>query len=141
MAVAKDKLTEEQKREVERLRQFATRQRFELKMNSTRWRAALDAILAVPGSALIYRCRCLTDAKEAIPEWKTDFPQGLPLYNAIEWLDVQYSPPSGAAKENRLAFQRDFPAQLRDLESQLKSAAVPFESQERGIRILGYVRN
>ncbi len=141
MAIAKDKLTEAQKQEVERLRQFATRNRYELKMNSTRWRAALDAILALPGYSLSYQCRCLTDPKDATSDWKTDFPQGLPLYNAIEWLEVQWSQPSGSGKDIRLAFQRDFPAQLRDLEAVLRTAGVPFQTQERGVRILGYVKN
>ena len=43
MGIAKDKLTDEQKREVERLRQFVSRNKFNVLMNSTKWRAAIDA--------------------------------------------------------------------------------------------------
>lgn len=140
MGIAKDKLNEAQKREVERLRQFATRNRFELKMNSTRWRAAIDAILAVEGFAIGYRCRCITDAQEPSEEWQSDFPHGLPLYNAIEWLEVHWVSLPGAGREMRLALKAHLPERLKQLEANLKAENVPFQAIENGIRIVGYQR-
>lgn len=50
MGIAKDKLTDARKQEVERLRQFVSRNRLDVKMNSTKWRAAIDAVLAASAS-------------------------------------------------------------------------------------------
>jgi hypothetical protein len=140
MGIEKDKLTEEQKREVERLRQFATRNRLELKMNSTRWRAAIDAVMAVEGSVLQFRYRCITDAAETFSDWMTGFPEGLPLYNSIEWLEIQWSSPAGAAKEIRQRFQQTFPKRLHELAADLKAAQIPFLLATHGVKIEGYRR-
>ncbi len=142
MGIQKDKLSDQQKNEVERLRQFAVRNRFELKMNSTRWRAAIDALLAFTQYSLGYRVKCITDKQEPDGFWRADFPAGLPLYNAIEWLEVEFAPPpfggapAGAARELRLAL----PEALRNLGRTLEIAKVPFNAMPQGLRIVGYTR-
>src|SRR3954463_4202370 len=92
MGIAKDKLTEEQKREVERLRQFVSRNRLDVLMNSTKWRAAIDAVAGIAGYAAPYRVGGVTDPEDPPLAWSTGFPAGLPLYNAIEWIELNVRP-------------------------------------------------
>jgi hypothetical protein len=141
MGIEKDKLTDEQKREVERLRQFATRNRLELKMNSTRWRAAIDAMMAVEEYALTFRVRCITDPSGAASDWQSGFPEGLPLYNSIEWLEIQWSVPAGASKEIRLALKQELPKRLHEVASALKAAQIPHKLAPNGVIIEGYMRS
>jgi hypothetical protein len=137
MGIQKDKLSDDQKKEVERLRQFATRNRFELQMNSTRWRVALDTLLAIEGYSLGYRVKCITDKQEPSTQWQMDFPQGLPLYNAIEWLEVECILPASASRELRLAL----PGKVQKLAQAMEVARVPFTVLPKGVRIQGYARS
>jgi hypothetical protein len=138
MGIAKDKLTEEQKREVERLRQFVSRNRFIVRMNSTKWRAAIDAVAAIPGFASPdYRVRLITDAADPAPgHWTPGFPAGLPLYNAIEWVELrsQAAGPWDARTQSRT---RDFGDAIR---AALDAAEVPHEEGPEGVRIVGHAR-
>jgi hypothetical protein len=136
LGIQKDKLSEDQKKEVERLRQFATRNRFELQMNSTRWRIAIDSVLAIEGYSLGYRVKCITDKQDPGNPWQMDFPQGLPLYNAIEWLEVECVLSTSASREMRLAL----PTTLQKLGQTLEAARVPFTVLPKGVRIQGYTR-
>ncbi len=132
MGIAKDKLSEEQKKEVERLRQFVSRNRFNVLMNSTKWRAAIDAVAAIPGYPAPYRIRCVTEVRDPPAAWIQGFPEGLPLYNAIEWLELNplvVVPGKGKP--------RDFGA---DIQSALQAAGVPMAVEKTGIRILGHTR-
>jgi hypothetical protein len=138
MGVKKDSLTAEQKAEVERLRQFVARRRLSPTMNSTKWRAALDAVLAVPGYAPSFRCRLVTDQADPGPGWNGDVPGGLPLYNAIEWLEFNPlsrsdAPPQKGAKDRRPSF-------AEALRAALQGAGIPLADSPSGVRIQAYVK-
>lgn len=138
MGVKKDSLSAEQKQEVERLRQFVARRRLSPTMNSTKWRAALDAVLAVPGYVPSFRCRLVTDQADPALAWNPDMPAGLPLYNAIEWLEFSAqshgasAPPNGG-KDRRPSFEDA-------LRSALKAAGIPMADSPTGVRIQAYVK-
>ncbi|MBW8889906.1 MAG: hypothetical protein JF616_19270 [Fibrobacteres bacterium] len=128
MGIAKDKLTEEQKREVERLRQFVSRNRLNVLMNSTKWRAAIDAVAGIAGYPAPFRVRQITDLQDPPLSWSPGFPAGLPLYNAIEWIELDVRP------------DRRGPDFTDPLQRALKAAGVPIAIEETGLRILGHAR-
>ncbi|MEO7958537.1 MAG: DUF6678 family protein, partial [Fibrobacteria bacterium] len=64
MGIKKDKLTDNQKKEIERLRLFVARNRLDARMNGTKWRAAIDAVMAIPGYTPSFRVKIVTDAAE-----------------------------------------------------------------------------
>lgn len=128
MAIKKDKLNEVQKAELERLRPFIARLGLTAQMNGGNWRSALDAILGISGFAAYYRLRAVRDSQDP-PEgqWTGPLPQGLPLYNFIEWLEINPRPAKG----------QDFSGQLL---AALQAAKVPCSHTPSGIRIHGYRR-
>jgi hypothetical protein len=138
MGIAKDKLTEEQKREVERLRQFVSRNRITVRMNGTKWRAAIDAVLAIPDiGQLEYKVKHITDTVDPAPGgWSPGFPAGLPLYNAIEWVELR-SKILGAWDAKARSKVKDIGEPIR---KSLEAAGVPCEEGQEGIRILGHTR-
>lgn len=136
MGIQKDKLSEDQKKEIERLRNFVARNRLEARMNGTRWRAAIDAILGVPGYRASFRIKRVTDAAEPPGLWEGDFPGGIPLYNSIEWLELNPRAPAAPAPPRR-GGGADFGQAIRE---GLAAAKIPFEENRGAIRIVGYVR-
>lgn len=137
MGIQKDKLTQEQKQELERLRNFVSRNGLSTQMNGTKWRAAIDAILAVPGYQASFRVKIITEAAEP-PEnqWNPSFPAQIPLYNAIEWLELNPRmgpPPAGPGKDRR----PDFTEALRNA---LAESRIPLADSRTGVRIIGYSR-
>lgn len=138
MGIAKDKLTEEQKREVERLRQFVSRNRITVRMNSTKWRAAIDAVTAIPGfGAPDYKVKLVTDAADPAPgHWTPGFPAGLPLYNAIEWVELR-SRVAGAWDAGTRSKAKDFGDAIRKA---LEAEGIPHGEGSEGIRIIGHSR-
>ena len=132
MGIAKDKLNEDQKKEVERLRQFVSRNRFNVLMNSTKWRAAIDAVAAIEGYSAPFRVRCVTDTQDPPAQWNQGFPAGLPLYNAIEWVELDPRP--------ALAGKGKAPDFGKRIEAALKTAGIPLSVEKTGIRILGHTR-
>jgi hypothetical protein len=131
MGIAKDKLNEDQKKEVERLRQFVSRNRFNVLMNSTKWRAAIDAVAAIEGYPAPFRVRCVTDTQDPPAQWNQGFPAGLPLYNAIEWVELDPRPAAGGKKAP------DFGDRIKVA---LEAAGIPLSVDKTGIRILGHTR-
>jgi hypothetical protein len=128
MGIAKDKLTDGQKREVERLRQFVSRNKFNVLMNSTKWRAAIDAVASVAGYPAPFRVRRVTDTQDPPAAFAPGFPAGLPLYNAIEWVELDVRP------------DRKGPDFTTALKQALEAAGVPIEIGKTGLRILGHSR-
>jgi hypothetical protein len=129
MGVPKDKITDEMKKELERLRQFVARNRLDTRMNGTKWRAAIDAVAAIPGYAPAFRAKIVTEAAEPpAGAWDEAFPAHIPLYNSIEWLELR---PRAAAKGE------DFRGALK---RELGAIGIPIEETATGIRIIGYVR-
>ena len=137
MGIKKDKLTEAQKQEVERLRNFVSRNRLTPLMNSSKWRAAIDAVQAVAGYAPSFRCRRITDLADP-PEgqWDTAFPANIPLYNSIEWLELNPlvgHPPAAGKKDRR----EDFAPSLK---RELAAVGIPLVESKTGVRIMAYSR-
>jgi hypothetical protein len=137
MGIQKDKLTEAQKAEIERLRQFVSRNRLTTRMNSTKWRAAIDAVAAVPGYRPLFRLKLVTEKDEPAETWSAAFPGGLPLYNAIEWLELNAwgEPSPGAPPKGK---RPDFRAPLKQA---LEAAGAPIAETPQGVRIAAYERS
>ncbi len=124
MGIRKDKLTDDQKKEIERLRQFVARNRLDARMNGTKWRAAIDAVMAIPGYKASFRVKGVTDSAEPpVGVWDFAFPENVPLYNSIEWLELNGS------GDFREALKRE-----------LGAAGIPIEETAGGISIIGYAR-
>lgn len=135
MGIPKDKLSEDQKKEIERLRQFVARNRLDARMNGTKWRAAIDAIQSLEGYKPRFRVKCVTDAVEPPLQWDEGFPGNIPLYNSIEWLELD---PSGPAQGKPGKKRPDFGEALMRC---LTGAGIPIAEGGPGIRIIGYARN
>jgi hypothetical protein len=137
MGVQKDKLSEIQKQEIERLRNFVSRNRLNAHMTGTKWRAAIDAVQALPGYRPSFRVKCITDAQDPEPgPWDEGFPGNIPLYNSIEWLELNpfaLPTPGAPAKGKRENFGEA-------LKRRLAAAQIPMADSMTGIRILGYSR-
>lgn len=138
MGVKKESLSKEQKQELERLRQFVARRRLTPVMNGTKWRAALDAVLAIPGYVPSFRTRLVADqADPPADAWNPQVPAGLPLYNAIEWLEFNplsfAGPGAGGGRGKRPGFGEA-------LRAALEGAGIPLAESPTGVRIVGYVK-
>ena len=136
MGIQKDKLTNDQKAEIERLRQFVARNRLDARMNGTKWRAAIDAVMGIEGYVPAFRVKSVTDSMDPPAAWDAAFPGNVPLYNSIEWLELCTRNPDawngGKAK----------PADFRDaLKRELTKAGIPIEESQGGIRIIGFTRS
>jgi hypothetical protein len=137
MSIQKDKLNEGQKKEIERLRNFVSRNRLNAQMNGTKWRLAIDAIQAIPGYKASFRVKRITDSTDPVlDQWDENFPAGIPLYNSIEWLELNPYPtsiPKGVVKSK----QENYGTKLK---LALETAQIPIQSSPTGIRIIGYTR-
>lgn len=159
MGIQKDKLTNDQKAEIERLRQFVARNRLDARMNGTKWRAAIDAVTGIEGYVPSFRVKAVTDAEdpsEAV--WDEAFPGNIPLYNSIEWLELCPRNPlgrpaagaatagvskgAGSAGDQSWNGSKGKRPDFRDaLKRALTAAGIPLEESAGGIRIIGFTRN
>jgi len=128
MAVKKDRLSDAQKAELEKLRPFIARSGLIVKMNAANWRSTLDAILGISGYSPRYRMRCVRDLQDP-PEsiWLGPLPEGLPLYNYIEWIELN---PISVDKA-------DYSTAIR---AALQTKGISFSLTKTGIRVYGYLR-
>ena len=138
MGIQKDKLSEDQKKEIERLRSFVSRNRLNAQMNGTKWRAAIDAIQAISGYRASFRVKRLTEAGDPPANgWDENFPGNIPLYNAIEWLELKpwvETPSASGQKSRRINF-------AEQIKRELEALRIPLVESSSGIRILGYTRS
>lgn len=165
MGIQKDKLTNDQKAEIERLRQFVARNRLDARMNGTKWRAAIDAVTGIEGYVPSFRVKAVTDAVDPpASAWDAAFPGNVPLYNSIEWLELcahnrsagagtgagsgagggakRDAGAGGAGKNQPWSGARGRLPDYRDaLKSALTAAGIPIEESEGGIRIIGFTRS
>jgi len=138
MGIKKEKLSEEQKKEVEKLRKFVSRNRLSPRMNGTKWRAAIDSITGIPEYAPSFRVKRITDSVDPLSTtWNSNFPADIPLYNSIEWLELNSQGPAIFIK-GRPAKRKDF---SKELSQALTTMQIPIEETLTGIRIIGYARN
>jgi uncharacterized protein DUF6678 len=157
MGIQKDKLTNGQKVEIERLRQFVARNRLDARMNGTKWRAAIDAVAGIEGYVPSFRVKAVTDAEEpSAAVWDAAFPGNIPLYNSIEWLELCPGNPAGGAAaggperagsagsagDPSWSGGKGKRADFREaLKRALTAAGIPIEESAGGIRIIGFTRN
>jgi hypothetical protein len=152
MGIQKDKLTEEQKQEIERLRNFVARNRLNAQMNGTKWRAAIDAVMAIPGYAPSFRVKCIPGGAEpAEGAWDPAFPANIPLYNSIEWLELNPRLPgpdrqgaaggAGYGSYKKDKGQEKGPDFREALKRELISVKIPILDTPTGVRIIGYSRS
>ena len=129
MALKKDTLTKAQKAELEQLRPFIVRQGLQPIMTGANWRSALDAVIAVEGFSGKYRYRGVRDQSDPGPnDWIGPLPEGLPLYNFIEWLEVSTEVPGKGSVSNAI-------------KQALDATKINFTETAGGIRIYGYKRH
>jgi hypothetical protein len=80
----------------------------------------------------------VTDAQDPpAGAWDGAFPGNIPLYNSIEWLELNPLGPglaSGGRKDRRPDFHEA-------LKRELGAAGIPIEETAAGIRIIGYARS
>ena len=144
MGIQKDKLTQEQKAEIERLRQFVARNRLDARMNGTKWRSAIDAVMGIEGYLPSFRVKAVTDGEDPpAAAWDEAFPGNVPLYNSIEWLELcPQNPPGGAMAPWAGSGGKPKRADFREaLKRELAAAGIPIEETPGGIRIIGYARS
>ena len=129
MALKKDVLTKAQKAELEQLRPLIVRMGLLPLMTGAAWRSALDAVMAIAGYSGLYRLRAVRDAVDP-PEnrWQGPLPHGLPLYNFIEWLELNPKPQGN----------RNYSAAIKQA---LAEAKISYSETASGIRIHGYRRS
>jgi len=138
MGIKKEKLSEEQKKEVEKLREFVSRNRLNPRMNGTKWRAAIDSITSIPDYQPSFRVKRITDLIDPHSNnWNSNFPADIPLYNSIEWLELNSQGP-GFFINNRPTKRKVF---SKELTHALTAIQIPIEETPTGIRIIGYARN
>jgi hypothetical protein len=134
MGVQKDKLTENQKQEIERLRNFVSRNRLSARMNGAKWRAAIDAVQGIEGYRASFCFRAVTDAEDPpLNGWDGAFPQNIPLYNSIEWLELNARSADAGPKDKKGDFREA-------IKQALNAAGIPIAESGTGVRIVGYTR-
>jgi len=120
--------TDEQRKDRERLGRYIVRHQLVSHMNDTKWRAAVQSLLAIPFRPG-FRVRCVRDAGDPPPRWESSFPEHVPTFVHIEWLEI--NPMSG----------EEPPRDLSDaVTAALRAANVSFEQRDGAIRIVGYTR-
>ncbi len=131
MALKKDKLSDGQKSELERLRPFIVRAGLVPQMIGSQWRSAIDAVLDIQGYQSRYRLKAVRDTQDPpAQQWRGPLPDGLPLFNFIEWLELCPVNPGNPQKSYA-------PALL----AALQAKGIPVVETASGIRIIAYRRN
>jgi hypothetical protein len=125
MGIAKDTLSKEQKQEIERLRQWTVRMGLTALMNSTKWRKAIDAVTETLPSPN-YRVKLVQERHEP-SEWTAAFPAGLPLYNAIDWIEIDTA-------------NKKYASARETITHTWKAENIPHEMREGNMRLLGYAK-
>jgi hypothetical protein len=121
--------TKDKANERERLRRYIESNGLGSQMNNTKWQVAIKALLAIPDYRPVFRVRRVRDIADAGSRWDASFPEHVPTYVEIEWLDVRRTSTHQPA--------RDMTVQII---SALQAAQVPFVECADAIRIVGYTR-
>ncbi|MEO6094379.1 MAG: DUF6678 family protein, partial [Fibrobacteria bacterium] len=122
--------------------------RLDARMNGTKWRAAIDAVMAIPGYTPSFRVKIVTDAAEPpAGAWDTAFPDRIPLYNSIEWLELNPAGnPVQGTSDAKLSGGMKRGTDIREagfrdaLRRGLNGVGIPIEETATGIRIIGFSR-
>lgn len=132
-------LTDEQKRDLDKLRRRVERERLTSCMNDTKWDAAISAVRSVPGYRATFRVRMVTESEGDLRHgmyWSGDFPGHVPTLQFIEWLELD-----PLVRTRRGALVEDATEDFtRPLMVALLQARIPFSLENGMIRVWGYTR-
>jgi hypothetical protein len=121
---------DEHAKDLERLQRYIERHGLASHMNDTKWRAAIRALLGISSYRPAFRVRCVRDTSEPSKRWELSFPEHVPTFAQIEWLDV--------CRTTSSQHNCDVSEQII---SALQTAHVPFVERDDAIRIIGYTRH
>lgn len=131
-------MTPEQEKDAVRLRRYIEREQLYPVMNNTKWREAIEVLVAIKDFQIRFRVKCLRDADDPpINHWDGSFPYHIPrLFKGVEWLDID---PLMKIHRGQLVAPeiRDFTAAVIQA---LNSKNVPFVQMGEVVRIYGYTR-
>ncbi len=128
--------------EEQRVRKLLARDFSASRMNSTKWREAIAALMGIPVKIAVK----FIDAREPLPirfsQWPVDDSyvdsgNGHILLLSIEWLEVF----PVAEVRGGVAMQRKQVSHSAEVESRLRKINVPYQWEGENIRIVGHVRN
>lgn len=130
-------MTDEQRKDAERLRGAIEREQLVSVMNDTKWCEAIAVLQELEGIAIAFRVKTVRGAAPSTSAWEHSFPWHLPRpWETIEWVDI--NPIVRYRRGQLLADEEvDFTEQIVQA---LRSVYVPFSYEETAIRIWGYVR-
>jgi hypothetical protein len=128
-------LTEDQKKDAERLARYIEREQLVSVMNDTKWQRLFDVLEPIQGS-LDFRRKDVRRNERGSERWCSDFYMMLGGWSSIEWLDIRarLSVPRGALLQSKV--QDNTPCLIQAV----RRAGVRFCLHEQCIRIWGYLR-
>ena len=71
-----------------RLARYIERHQLVSATNDTKWREVVAYLRGIPGFYVEFRVRCVREPLDAVPRRDRSFPEHLPPYKHIEWLDI-----------------------------------------------------
>jgi hypothetical protein len=128
-------MTEEQERDLRRLRRHVQEQQLVSVMNDTKW-GELRQLMIEHSRSPRYRLQCLLSPPTNPDIWDRDWYYHLPTFVLIEWLDIDpiYRTLRGHLVEDEKV---DLTEELTRL---LQARSIPFEAHDGFVRIWGYRR-
>jgi len=128
-------MTEEQKKDAERLARCINREQLVSVMNDTKWQRLFNALQPME-CWLDFRRKDVRESDAASESWHTDLYHMMGGWRSIEWLDIR-------ARETiwpGFLIKPKIVDKTATLIEAIKGAGVPFSRHENYIRIWGYVR-
>jgi hypothetical protein len=118
-------LTEEQRKDADRLRHYIDREQLVAVMNDTKWQRLFKALESMQGW-VEFRRKDVREDEHSVGRWDADLYYMLGGWENIEWLDIMATRATDHTEQLLLA---------------VREAGVPFSRQEKIIRIWGYLRS
>jgi hypothetical protein len=128
-------LTEDQKKDADRLARYIEREQLVSVMNDTKWQRLFGALEPIAGW-LDFRRKDVRGSEQASESWCSDFYHMFGGWSGIEWLDIraQLTIRRGALVEPSIEDKTSL------LIRAVRVAGVAFSQHEESIRIWGYLR-
>ncbi|TVP80162.1 MAG: hypothetical protein EA353_04600 [Puniceicoccaceae bacterium] len=132
--ICRQMMTQEQKKDSERLARYVIREQLVSLMNDTKWEALRSAMIALKEFNPCYRLACLRSEPDV--NWDGDWHYHLPPFKCIEWLEID---PVQKKRIGRLVKdeETDFSKEIKTI---LWAEHIPFSLEGGLIRIWGYQR-
>ena len=134
-------MTPEQQKDAERLARYIAREGLASVMNNTKWREAIQVLQDVMGYNVRFRVKCVRGAEPPADYWDGSFPYHIPLYKAIEWMEINTI--VGVYKDGAET-GRYYTGETCDYTERVAEAmcakSIPFCQADGIIRLQGYTR-